>query len=138
MTSRRLSQPDTVQLACLFLFTGLFWGCVAFDPEGSLTLPVTALSLTTMVVSVVCMVQGMRAEARGDAEGHFRLEGRDRKAYLLLGLALGALTLLAIVTNVRVGAYDLDQWLITVFVCLPDLGTRNAARGGGPALPPAR
>lgn len=134
----RLSLAQKLRFAGVAVFTCAFWCCVLLDREGVAYPVLLALNVALLVALIYDLVRSWRAMP-SDPDG-LRLTGAARAAYDILFIAWSVLTLVAIVTDARVGAYDLSSWMLTVEICLPSDLVRPSrdAPSYDPPLPPQR
>ena len=130
----RLSLGQVLRLAGVAVFTCAFWCCALLDGDGAAYPFLIACDLAILAILIIDLL----LSRRGD-DG-LRLEGAARGAYLASAIVSGVLTFIAIIADVRVGAYDLSTWMLTVLICLPsDLAyPPRDAPSYDPPLPPQR
>ena len=130
----RLSLGQVLRLAGVAVFTCVFWCCVLLDGEGAAYPFLIACDLAIIAILIIDLLRSRRGD------GGLRFEGAARGAYLAFVIVWGVLTFIAIFADVRVGAYDLSTWMLTVLICLPsDLAyPPRDAPSYDPPLPPQR
>lgn len=110
----RLSLGQVLRLAGIAVFTCVFWCCALLDGEGAAYPFFFACYLAIVAILVIDLLRSRRGD-----DG-LRLAGAARGAYLALVIVWGVLTLIAIIADVHVGAYELWNWMLTVLICLPN------------------
>lgn len=113
----RLSFGQVLRLAGVTVLTCVFWCCALLDEEG-IAYPVLILGDLVLLVALIYDLLRTRGATSPDFDG-LRLTGAARSAYGVLFVVWGVLTLAAIVTDARVGAYSLSGWMLTVEVFMP-------------------
>ena len=113
----RLSLAQKLRLAGLAAFTFAFWCCALLDREG-VAYPVLIVLDIALVAALVYDLIRARRTGSSVPDG-LRLTGAARVAYSVLFVAWSALTLVAFLADVRVGAYALSSWMLTVEIFFP-------------------